>query len=56
MTLKLQTRYTLLSSKLWYQKLAMQLSILGNHQQISNKTMKDQVENKNMSLFTTLLI
>ena len=27
----------------------MQLSILGNHRQISNKTMKNQGENKNRS-------
>ena len=44
-TLRLQTLHTLLSSKLWYHLLTIELSILGNHQQISNKIMENQVEN-----------
>ena len=37
------------SSKLWYHLLTMEFSVLGNHWQISNKTMKTQGENKNKS-------
>ena len=46
LTLRLQTLQTLLSSKLWYHSLAMELSILGNHEQISNKTWKIKVKTK----------
>ena len=45
----LQPLHTLLSPELWYRLLTMRLSILGNNQQTSNKTMKNQGENKNRS-------
>ena len=43
MTLRLEP---LLSSKLLYHLLTMELSFLGNHGQIYKKTMKNQDENK----------
>ena len=47
MTLRSQTFQQVLSSKLWYYLLTMELSISGKHRETSNKTIKMQGKSKN---------
>ena len=44
--LKIQTLKALLSSKLWYHLHSMELFLLGNHRETSNKRMKNNDEKK----------